>query len=192
MKTGPRSAQLLVIGAALALAACDPRQPQATDSAPAASSSQPAQSEMAATVSAQGYGGVRVGMTPAEASAALGVPLTTANPGEEDEPCYYITPGGSFDGPVAFMVTEGTVARVDVDKPGVATAARAEVGDSEASVLALYPDAGVSPHKYGDEGDHYVEVREGDGALILETWDGKVQSIRAGRLPEARYIEGCS
>jgi hypothetical protein len=70
----------------------------------------------------------------------------------------------------------------------------AEVGDSEASAWALYPAAENQPHKCGDAGDLYLVIAAPDGAhvLILETWDGKVSHIRAGKLPEAEYVEGCS
>jgi hypothetical protein len=175
-----------------ALAACDSRTPQpATAAADAASSTSPASTP---TAGPAGYGAITIGMTPPEANTAMALDLRAANPGEETEPCYYVMPGGDFEADPAFMVSEGRIARVDVDKPGIATAEGAQVGDSEARIMELYRGAEVTPHKYGDEGDHYVTVLDADRgrALVFETWDGSVKMIRAGKLPEAEWIEGCS
>ncbi len=145
------------------------------------------------TVSADGYGPVKIGMTPEEASAALGRPLADLNAGEE-ESCSYVFPDGDVDAAYAFMTAYGRIVRVDVDLPGIATETGVEIGDSEADALARYPQAEVQPHKYGDAGDHYLVITSAEGtrALILETWDGEVSYIRAGKLPEAGYVEGCS
>ena len=95
---------------------------------------------------------------------------------------------------IAQPLQKRRIVRVDVDQPGIATETGVEVGDGEADALARYPQAEIQPHKYGDAGDHYLVVPSADGAsaLILETWDGKVSYIRAGKLPEAGYVEGCS
>jgi hypothetical protein len=143
----------------------------------------------------EGYGDVKVGMTPQEASAALTRPLLPLNAGEEDEPCYYLFPDGDPDKPIAFMVSEGRIARVDVDQPRVTTAEGGEVGDSEQAVIDLHSARlVVSPHKYGGPNDHYLTARSPDGAsaLVYETRDGTITSFHAGKLPEAEYIEGCS
>jgi hypothetical protein len=177
-----------MFGGAIALAACAGRQPPATP--PDAAASAPGAPW---TVSDQGYGPVRIGMTTEEASAAFGRPLLPLNPNEEAA-CSYVFPDGDVDAEIAFMVAYGRIARVDVDTAGIATDAGAEVGDTEASVLALYADAEVQPHKYGDADDHYLVIAAPDGAyaLIFETWDGEISDIRAGKLPEAAYVEGCS
>ncbi len=178
-------ARVALLGAALALAACTEAQPE-----PAGS---PGAGAGAWTVSEQGYGPVRVGMTPAEASRAFGKQLLPLNQGE-DEACSYLFPDGDEDAEVAFMVTDGRIARVDIDQPGIATDAGAEIGDSEDSVMGLHPDAVVQPHKYGGPQDHYLVISApaGDAALVYETSDGIVDYIRAGKLPEAEYVEGCS
>lgn len=168
------------------IAGCAERRPPATeDKMPETASP--------LTVSANGYGPATIGMTPEEASQALGRPLLPLN-AEEDEACSYVFPDGDVDAAYAFMTAHGRIVRIDVDQPGLATDAGAEVGDSEADALARYPQAEVQPHKYGDAGDHYLVIPSADGtrALILETWDGEVSYIRAGRLPEAAYVEGCS
>ena len=187
---------LYVLPFLAALAACDSRQPQAVGgSAPAASeSTQPAAPQGQPVAGFAGYGPITVGMTPDEANAAMALDLRILNPGEEGEPCYYLLPGGDFEADPAFMVSEGRIARVDINEPGIATAEGAQVGDPEARIMQLYPAAEVEPHKYGDEGDHYLTVYDAGRthAIVFETWDGGVKQIRAGKLPEARYIEGCS
>jgi len=178
----------LSIAAAALLAACAGRQPPATEA-----KTPEVEAVSAWTVSADGYGPAMIGMTPDEAGAALGRPLLPLNAGEE-EACSYVFPDGDVDGEYAFMTAYGRIVRVDVDQPGIATEAGVQVGDSEADALARYPQAEVEPHKYGDAGDHYLVIPSatGSSALVLETWDGEVSYIRAGRLPEAAYVEGCS
>lgn len=179
------------LAALVLLAGCDGRMPQAQHE-PAAQSGADARQETA--VGFQGYGPVQVGMTPAEAAAASALDLRPGTPDAAAELCYYLVPGGDFAADPAFMVSDGRIARVDVDQPGFATAEGATVGDSEARILELYPDAEVTPHKYGDPGDHYLTVRDATGshAMVFETAEGVVRQIRAGRLPEAGWIEGCS
>lgn len=185
MTSARNAGRLLLASAIVMLAGCTAHQPPTPRSDGAVAD--------AWTVSDQGYGPVKVGMTPEEASTVFGRPLFPLN-AEEEEACSYVFPDADVDAEVAFMVAYGRIVRVDVDQPGIATAAGAQVGDSEESALALYPGAEVQPHKYGEVRDHYLVTTNPDGAhaLILETWDGKVSYIRAGKLPETAYVEGCS
>jgi len=146
------------------------------------------------TLDLRGLGPVRVGMTPAEATAAAGVPVV-APPGAVE--CAYAKAEAGPAG-VLFMVVEGRIARVDVRAGSpVKTLSGAGVGDSEADVQARY--AGrleVSVHKYVP-GGHYltlVPVDAGDAELrlIFETDGSQVTAMRSGKLPEVGYVEGCS
>lgn len=145
------------------------------------------------TANARGFGPVRAGMTLAEAEQALGAPLVLLGP--RMEPCHYVRiqdrPG------VAFMVIEGRIARVDVESPGtVSTVEGAAIGDPEERIHALYPGrVEVQPHKYVD--GHYLVVTPAAPAdsshrIIFETDGRRVTSFRTGRLPEVRWVEGCS
>lgn len=138
-----------------------------------------------------GYRGVKVGMTPAEASRAYGEPLVAAAPpfGEASE-CHHLYPAGAT-GPASFMVFEGVVVRVEVRQDDVLTERGVGVGSSEDEVRAAYPEATTSPHAYVD--GHYLTVT-GDGglALVFETDGERVTEYRAGRVPEVGWIEGCS
>ena len=186
---------------ALALvAACSPAREDAeatADSAggtPAPDSAPVAAAGDAWTVDFTGVGPVRADMTLEEARAALGAGTTLPAPAEPE--CDYTYRNGTRDG-IAFMVVQGKIARVDISDSSVATAAGARIGDDEARIRALYGErVRVEPHKYTD--GKYLIVPRGTGAdtlyrLIFETDSaGRVTEYRAGRMPEVRWIEGCS
>ena len=94
------------------------------------------------------------------------------------------------------MLKKDHVVRVDVTRRGIRTPSGVRVGDSEASVRRRFAgQLRVSHHAYTD--GFYLEFVPQDRAdrnrrVIFETDRGRVSSIRAGRLPEVRYIEGCS
>lgn len=145
------------------------------------------------TIEPKGFGPIRVGMTVAEAERAVGAPLAMLGP--KMEPCYYVSSG---DRPgVAFMIIEGRVARIDVHQQSIVrTAEGAGIGDTQARIQSLYPGrVEVQPHKYVE--GRYLIVRPAAAAdsgyrVIFETDGKKVSRFRAGRLPEVRWVEGCS
>ena len=191
--------------AALPLAGCARDAGRAADSAAAdsaapsaavpnsAPNSAPDTSTDSAAVTERGLGPLRVGMTIAEATAALGGALVV--PANADTSgCDYVQWRGAPPG-VMVMVDEHRVARVDVDSAGVATAAGARVGDSEERVKGLYPGrVVVSPHKYEDGNYLTVTPDASDTtyAIVFETSKGRVTRYRAGRRPQVEYVEGCS
>ena len=145
------------------------------------------------TAHVTGFGPVRAGMTVAEAERALGTSLVLLGP--RMEPCHYVLdekrPG------VAYMIIDGRVARADIRRGStIRTAEGAGIGDTEERIQALYPGrVEVQPHKYVD--GHYLIVRSPAPAdtihrMIFETDGKKVTSYRTGRLPEVRWVEGCS
>jgi len=142
-----------------------------------------------------GLGPVRVGMTPAEATAAAGIPIVAPSgaPG-----CAYATVTGGPAG-VGFMLADGRIARVDVGGPGsspVKTLSGAGIGDTEAQVQARYSNGlQVSPAKY-IVGGHDLTLVPTDAAdkdyrLIFETDGSKVTAFRSGKLPEVGFVERC-
>jgi hypothetical protein len=144
------------------------------------------------TVTARGIGSLQAGMTVAEAAAALGSALTVSA-GDDTTGCHYRTWRGAPAG-VAVMVEGGRIARVDIERVGLRTAAGVGVGDTEAEVERAYRGrVVVSPHKY--EAGHYLTVKDSTDsrfALIFETSAGKVTRYRAGLRPSVEYVEGCS
>lgn len=195
-------AGLLACAALLATAACgrerDASQPPA-DSTPAAIPAGPAapagatgaSAAIAWSVSASRFGPLRAGMTLAEAGRVLGRRFSPP----DSTSCAYVHPPGAPPG-ISLMVVNDTIARADVDSGGVRTTAGAAVGDSEASVMALYAGrVSVTPHKYTT--GHYLVVTpsapdDSTDRLVFETDGRKVVRYHAGRMPEVTWVEGCS
>lgn len=147
-----------------------------------------------------GLGPVQIGMTVAAASQAAGTPLVSSSDMPTDPGCSYLK---LQDGPenIGFMVVDDQIARIDIwANPNITTPSGAKLGDPEEKILELYGDQiEVSPHPYGDGSGraHYLTFMPRDAGdrnyrLIFETDnDGRVVQLRAGRLPEVSWIEGC-
>ncbi|MGH7650816.1 MAG: hypothetical protein ACREMS_03135 [Gemmatimonadaceae bacterium] len=145
-------------------------------------------------LSEDGLGQIQIGMN---LDDAVNMGLLNENP-EMKPDCDFVFPavGAGIPDGVSVMVVKGKVARIDVDTGSVTTEDGAKIGDSEDRIRAIYDgDVQVEPHKY-IEGGHYMTVM-GDSAsagkaIVFET-DGKhVTSFRGGRLPEVKWVEGCS
>jgi hypothetical protein len=182
--------------ALVALLACSPAARDSADTVTSNADS-PRDTTVAAAstpprwiVRADGIGPLRVGVSLASASRALGEELRVA-----DEGCDHVNPSAMPDG-VLLMIIDDTVARVEVDTAGVRTAEGAQVGDSESRVLELYGAlARIEPHKYTYPDGHYVVVAPPGDTLhriVFETFKGRVTTYRAGRLPAVQFVEGCS
>jgi hypothetical protein len=144
-----------------------------------------------------GYGGVKMGMTLAQASSVFG-PLRIDPTSTPDE-----TGGCTFAFPVgrrspAFMLIDGKVERVDVRTRAIPARNGILVGDPVSKVYARFGRKHfvVSKHKYDPNGT-YIEVKpvlpaEQGHRLLFETSGGRVTQFRGGRLPAVRFIEGCA
>ncbi|MGA1623511.1 MAG: hypothetical protein ACO36E_12410 [Synechocystis sp.] len=143
-------------------------------------------------VSLRGINGISIGMTRQEAQAVSGQPLV----GDGNSACAYYTiptvPG------LAFMVTQGRIARIDIlDNSPITTLSGAKIGDTESRIKALYPGKiQVEPHKYDRQGHYLVFVPQDavdkNYRLIFETNGNVVTRWRVGKLPEVAWVEGCS
>jgi hypothetical protein len=157
--------------------------------APATTASAPAQ----AVVTERGIAPLTVGMTIAEASAALKTGLV-APPGADTSACTYLQWSDAPEG-VRIMTAGGRIARIDVNSGSTATADGARVGDTEQRIDSLYKGRVVSsPHKYTK--GHYLTVSpvaKSDSAyrIVFETDGQRVTKYRAGRRPEVELVEGC-
>lgn len=160
--------------------------------------------EEALTLTAEGYGPLRVGMTLDEVTAAMG---PDADPeavgGPEPEYCDQFRPENAPEG-VLVMIEQGVLTRISLIEPGVTTDRGISVGDSAAAVREAYGDAlEVSPHTYVDPPGEYLtwwasgapegeytndEAARGIRYEIGE--DGNVQVIHGGG-PAIQYVEGC-
>jgi hypothetical protein len=141
-----------------------------------------------------GLGQIQIGMN---LDDAVNMGLLNENP-EMNTQCDFVFPavGAGIPDGVSVMVVKGKVARIDVDTGSVTTEDGAKIGDTEAKLQTIYDgDLQIEPHKY-IEGGHYMTVM-GDSAsagkaIVFETDGKRVTSFRAGRLPEVKWVEGCS
>ena len=145
-------------------------------------------------LSEEGLGQILIGMN---LDDAVNMGLLNENPTMNPR-CDFVFPavGAGIPEGVGVMVVKGKVARIDVDTGSVTTEDGAKIGDSEDRIKSIYGDeVQVEPHKFIEAG-HYMTV-PGDSAsagkaIVFET-DGKhVTAFRAGRLPEVKWVEGCS
>ena len=143
-------------------------------------------------ITTAGYGPVKIGMSVAEAAAALGVKLVSEGPIAEPS-CHYMRPEPAVEG-LWFMISNDHVARVEIIAAGITTRSGLGIGDTEDRLKELLPGAEVTPHKYLAPDGDYLTVWTSDrkAAVRFETLHGKVTSFYAGRVPEVEYVEGCS
>ena len=144
-------------------------------------------------ITSAGFGPVKIGMSVAEASKALGMKLIAEGPVDNPE-CHYLRPGPAIDG-LWFMVSNDRVVRIEVNAPGIKTKSGLGVGDSEAHIKEVLGSAvEVTPHKYVAPNGNYLTLWTSNrkAAVRFETLQGKVTSFYAGRTPEVEYVEGCS
>jgi hypothetical protein len=163
-----------------------------TSTAPPTTSPPPLSADSPVVIS--GIGAIRAGMTVEEASAAGRVDLVREDQAFPD--CWFVVPAQGPAG-VSFMVTGGTIGRVDVTLPGITTRSGVGVGSTQQEILATYPgQITVAPHAYGP-GGHYLTFVPRDAAdanlrMVFETDGRAVTSYRAGRRPDVEAIEGCA
>lgn len=143
-------------------------------------------------ITTAGYGPVKIGMSVEAASQALGAKLVSDGPIDTPE-CHYLHPDPPVEG-LWFMISNDIVVRIEVNAPGVKTRSGLAVGDTEERVKELFPQAEVTPHKYVAPDGNYLTIWAASrkAAVRFETYQGKVTSFYAGRVPEVEYVEGCS
>lgn len=195
--------RLATLGSAalLSLAACNapPAEPAAPEPAPPQAG--PATPASADTLTATGYGPLRIGMTRAEVEAALGA---DSNPdavgGPEPASCDVFHPARAPEG-LTVMVEDGRLSRITLMRGStVKTADGLGLGSTAAQVKAAHADAVVEPHKYV-EGAEYVTVWTGGrstngddpasrGVRFETDAAGVVTTIHAGG-PSIQLVESC-
>jgi len=166
----------------VALIACQKRQPGRNDTQARAETS---------AISPLGIGSLRIGMTVAEASAAV----AGFTPPSQTQECAYAT-AASLPSGLKIMVENGRIARIDVDTNAIPTIEGARVGDTVPRILALYGQrVSTSPNHYTSEPDLTIRsASPGDTIheIVFETLRGRVVRYRAGQRPQVRYMEGCA
>ena len=138
-----------------------------------------------------GVGPVKVGMNLSQLNAVLHERFSMPY-SKEDQGCFYVKPAKHAH--IAFMIEDGRLVRIDVDKAGISTAEGVQVGDSEARALQVYaPRLKVESSKYGGPGGHYLTMRSVNGryGIRFETEKGKMRTFYAGGFDAIQYVEGC-
>jgi hypothetical protein len=145
-------------------------------------------------LSTAGLGPVKIGMSRERAERAAGMDLVWMGPALNG--CRYLRPQDR-DVRASFMVRNRRIVRVDVHRRGIRTVSGFRVRDREQAVRDRF--AGrlrITPHEYV-QGGWYLEYvprdrEDRNRRVVFETDGERVTYIRAGRLPEARWIEGCA
>ncbi|MBC7768626.1 MAG: hypothetical protein H7124_07545 [Phycisphaerales bacterium] len=190
------------IALAACLAACTAEQAPAPP-APAA----PEQAPNANALTAQGWGPLRIGMTVAEITAALGPDADPDSVGGADPAqCDQYRPERAPEG-MLLMVEQGLLTRISlINESPLKTDRGFGLGDSAAAIKAAHGASATStPHRYAEAPAEYIAVwtnaQPGPGGyvqdpnargIVYETGaNGIVQTIHAGG-PSIQYVEGCS
>ena len=145
-------------------------------------------------LSRNGLGPIAVGQTLAQAQRASGMRFQP--PSGTYPTCRYAAARNRRLGLVLMVARQSRIVRLDVIKATYATAAGIRVGSTQKAALAAYPAATVAPHKYLPKGKEIwvgakPTARSGR-ALVIETNGARVTGIRAGKLPQVGYVEGCA
>ena len=150
------------------------------------------------TLTPQGLGQVRIGMSWHQAERALGVKLTGEG-ASATAACWYAERSDGVDPGVAYMVDKGRITRIDIGQPSKG----ASPSTVTAGGIGLGADVEAIRRAYGadirleaaeiepDTRLVRVETSKGRGT-VLEIHDGKVTAFRSGLKPAIDYSEGCS
>ncbi|SIT23138.1 hypothetical protein SAMN02744133_10934 [Thalassospira xiamenensis M-5 = DSM 17429] len=154
-----------------------------------------------ATLSPEGYGDAKIGMTEDQVRTAMIEPMTSTREGTDDAECYHLQSAGGPTG-LGFMMVDGKLARVSVyaDEYDIATSlirtGRAiQVGDTIDDVRAAYGDGVIEEeHEHNGPEGRYLTWWANDAqtsGIRFETGrDGTVTAIHAGTGSIARS-ESC-
>ncbi|MBW3590469.1 MAG: hypothetical protein KY393_01235 [Actinobacteria bacterium] len=198
----------MLLCGALFLASCSSANPETDDSPSEAESRLTSRSEVGLST----LGPISIGMTVDQLARAAGVDMVRQPDFEEameQDNCAYMSPAtipgyvppadGDNKSPIAFMIVDDRLARIDFLDRTFTTAEGIGVGSTEVEVLNAYgggqsppPDRGFigKPYRYlkaspeTSEGDQeYRIVFESDGAQVVKYYIGK--------LPEVENKNGC-
>ncbi len=188
-----RCAALLL---ALALAACGQSAPQAPRAEATVAPTNPAAPPPMLTMSAEAFGPVRIGMTVAEASAALGRPLIVDAGLEDSVECQtFRVEGDPRENEVYYMARNGRISRVtDEGAPDARTAQGLGLGSTDAQIRAAFPNARTEPAPYDEAPAHDLVVwaRPNTRGFRFEmNTQGVATALHVGD-DSILYIEGCA
>jgi len=153
----------------------------------------------ALSLTPDGWGPLRIGMSRADVIAAAGADARPdAVGGPDPEQCDEFRPRNAPDG-ILVMIERGVLTRISVMRDStISSPTGVRIGDRGTDVEAAYgARAQVSPHKYAAAPARYVTTWRAPepgaamrGIRYEINTDGKVSFLRAGG-PSIEYVEGC-
>lgn len=188
--------RLLMVPAVMLLAAagCE-RAPDDEPAAAAPRANDTADSPASWRLDAESFGPLRIGMNKDAIASLVPGTFSLAAPSEPGG-CGYATwdavPGG-----VRLMFAGDTLVRVEADSSSLQTTLGTRVGDSAARIDSLHgAPLRRMPHKY-TSGQYLIAVAPPPAdtlhRMVYETDSaGRVVKVRAGRVPQVEWVEGCS
>lgn len=163
------------------------------------------------TVGLKNIGPVVVGMTVEQLATAAGVSLTRQPDFDQavaETNCAYMSPGtipgyvpppnSGNKSPLAFMIVDGKLARIDILGGEFKTSQGIMVGSSEQEVQTAFGGASpLPPRAFIGPPYRYLTATPRQAAdqnfrLVFESDGAKVVTYRAGKLPEVDYKNGCT
>ncbi|MEQ8467094.1 GerMN domain-containing protein [Coleofasciculus sp. E1-EBD-02] len=145
-------------------------------------------------IAINGFGSVDIGMTVKQASQAVGVNLVPMSSNPHPDCSYYQMERNPEELGVSFLVSNGRIARIDIEDSRPQTISGARVGDTEKRVQSIYKQRlRVNPAQHHGNFLTFVPQSQRDKNLRLHfRTDGtQVSQIVIGKLPEVDYEEGC-
>jgi hypothetical protein len=140
-----------------------------------------------------GFGPVKIGMTPAQVKSVIGVRVLEDINGPPNE-CWYMRALGELDG-VSLMIIGGQVARIEIDSPKFHSLSGGHIGSTESALRKMYgASLRVEQHRYLEEAGSYLTLRSKDGkfGIRFEAEKRNVFRFYAGAWEHLRYVEGCA
>lgn len=142
------------------------------------------------TVSTVGLDEVDFGMTVSQAEAATNTTMIACAPVSE---CYRVTPLDAPEG-ISFVVTAGTIERVDIVGGPITTRSGVGIGSTQERIIELFGDK-IETRVNDDSSVDLVFVPQDDGddqfRVVFTIRDGVVDSFRSGRVPQIDNLDPC-
>jgi hypothetical protein len=188
---------------ALVLAACNAEAP------PPASTGAPIATEApvdANAITSNGWGPLRIGMTRAEVTAAVGAGNPNAVGGADPASCDLFHPARAPEGMLVMIQQDVLTSIILRNNTDLKTDRGFGVGDTSAAIKAAYGASAASePHKYIDGAEYitvwtvgapanpttFVQDPAARGVRYETNAEGAVTAVHAGG-PSIQNVEGCS
>lgn len=198
---------MIAVVAALLAGACN-ADPGSTDPDPTPEAERGLHANSPVRVNS--VGSVVVGMTLDQISAAAGVALNRQpdfDQAVEEDNCAYVSPAtipgyvppadSENRSPLAFMIVDGELARIDVLGGDFATEEGVKVGSPEPDVFAAY-DPGNTPEPRAFIGEPYRHLTaiprdsaDREMKMVFASDGARVARYWVGRTPHVDYKNGC-